>query len=141
MKHLIKTIIIALLSTFLFTSVSNATIQRQTVEWLFQSAKKDGKMNLKDKCLWGYFFVDKRKNRLKKAARILQNQGFRYVRILGPSESKDGIPRYILHIEKVEKHTVNSLMRRNNRFYRFVSKYKIESYDGMDVGKPKNGGC
>ena len=41
---------------------------------------------------------------------------------------------YGLHMERVEKHTVDSLDRRNGELDAFAVKHGLQSYDGMDVG-------
>jgi len=33
-----------------------------------------------------------------------------------------------------EQHTVDGLNARNQELYRFAKEFKLESYDGMDVG-------
>jgi hypothetical protein len=40
----------------------------------------------------------------------------------------------MLHVEKVETHTVDSLDARNGELDALASKHDLQSYDGMDVG-------
>lgn len=47
---------------------------------------------------------------------------------------------YCLHVEKVEKHTIDSLDVRNKEFAALAEKYGVEGYDGMDVGPADGSG-
>lgn len=85
--------------------------------------KVDGPM------LWGYFFFDHDKAKLENLGKELVKDGYRLVEV-GPREG--GV--YCLHVEKVEKHTPETLNARNVSFEKLADRRGIESYDGMDVG-------
>jgi hypothetical protein len=40
----------------------------------------------------------------------------------------------VLHVRRVEMHSVESLLARNEELYRLAEELGIDSYDGMDVG-------
>lgn len=51
-----------------------------------------------------------------------------------PADAKPGTPPlYSLHIERAERHSVDSLDARNHQFYGFAAEQGLD-YDGMDVG-------
>ena len=80
--------------------------------------------------LFGYFFTDKDRNNLEKGAIILISQGYKLVKI----RKDDDENYYWLHVEKIEKHSVDSLDSRNKILYKFAKENNIELYDGWDVG-------
>lgn len=80
--------------------------------------------------LWGYFFTDPNSKKLQPVADYLSRKGYRFVSIY-PTADKS---TFFLHVEKIEHHTPESLNKRNLEFYELASQFKLESYDGMDVG-------
>ena len=87
----------------------------------------------KNDMLWGYFFTDKSKEKLGALATKLQKEGYQLVEI-----RKDEVDDYYwLHLERIEKHSVNSLHVRNKTLDNFAKNNNINSYDGWDVGPLK----
>jgi hypothetical protein len=80
--------------------------------------------------LWGYFFTDSSEEKLKKAAGYLVALGYRFVDIHEASD--EGMQ--VLHVERVENHSPESLFALNAELYRVAELYGLKSYDGMDVG-------
>lgn len=80
--------------------------------------------------LWGYFFTDPSSKKLQAAADHLSSNGYRFVKIF-PTEDRS---TFFLHVEKIEHHTPDSLHQRNLEFYKLASSFRLQSYDGMDVG-------
>jgi hypothetical protein len=97
-------------------------------------ANTNVKWSIDDVCLWGYFFTDHDRQKLLAAAQALENLGYRVVGFLEPTAQDDDQGLLFLHVEMEERHTVESLNARNQELYRFASEFKLESYDGMDVG-------
>jgi hypothetical protein len=54
--------------------------------------------------------------------------------ILEPEPEDDDQETLRLQVDKVEKHSVNSLMSRNIEFYALARKFQIRDYDGMECG-------
>jgi Regulator of ribonuclease activity B len=100
------------------------------LEEMFQNIRAKTKWNVDADLLWGYFFMDPQQDKLKPLADELSKAGYRVVNLY---PSRDG-QKYVLHVEKVETHTPQSLNERNIEFYRLSEKFGIASYDGMDVG-------
>jgi hypothetical protein len=89
-------------------------------------------------CLWGYFFVDTDRTKLEAAGRLLEAQGYRFVTIFGGEQDASGPdeapPVLHLHVEKVEHHSVDTLLAREEQLREFAHKHGLQAYDGMDVG-------
>lgn len=91
-------------------------------------------------CLWGYFFYDPDRIRLEAASRLLEAQGYRLVAIFDnepdpekPDDVRSEPTMRWLHVEKVEQHSVDTLMAREERLREFARQNGL-SYDGMEVG-------
>jgi hypothetical protein len=124
------------------TAQERPKISREAVTAMFKAARTNPrtKWSIDGKCLWGYFFVDPDPQRLERALQQLQRDGYRYVGIRGPSQGRTG-PQFTLHVEKVERHSVDTLLATNNRLYALARKHGLQSYDGMDVGPLPGGKC
>src|SRR5262245_22939460 len=79
--------------------------------------------------LWGYFFTDPDLSKLKQVASQLSTSGYS---VVGTHQTDDGT--HVLHVEKVETHSPQSLHARNAQLYELADRFGLESYDGMDVG-------
>jgi len=81
--------------------------------------------------LWWYFFIWKDLWRLEKLKNYLDDHKYKSVDLY-PDD--DDSTQYILHMTKVETHSVDSLYHRNEELYQLVEDLWVDSYDGMDVG-------
>ncbi len=110
-------------------------ITKETIEDFFSNVNEKGEFDTSSKLLWGYFFLDRNKVKLKSAADKLSKEGYRYVDIFEADKENPNDPQeYYLHIEKIEYHNVDSLDKRNKELYDFAYNNNIEYYDGFDVG-------
>jgi hypothetical protein len=110
-----------------------AVITRDQLQEMFDSMSD--RWDVSEPLLWGYFFTHSSRVPLEKAAKLLEASGYRFVEIhLGDKESATEPDEWWLHVEKVEVHSVDSLDRRNQEFYRLAESLGLDSYDGMDVG-------
>ena len=108
-------------------------INRTSVVTLFARMTADG-IDPSQPLLWGYYFTGHDERKLHVAAPLLAAQGYRVVDI-SPADAKPGTPpRYYLHIERAERHSVDSLDARNHQFHGFAAEQGLD-YDGMDVGR------
>jgi Regulator of ribonuclease activity B len=105
-------------------------IQLSQLETMFSDMRAKAPWNVDGPLLWGYFFFDPSQEKLQSAAKELE--GAKY-RVVGISEVP-GRRTFRLHVEKVEVHSPASLHARNGDLYELAAKYKLASYDGMDVG-------
>jgi hypothetical protein len=136
----------ALVASVEGTAQENTRMGRAEVAAMFEAARKNASAtwSIDGKCLWSYFFYDPDRQKLERAGAKLQEDGYRLVRVRGPMQApmqaKAGV-RFILHVEKAERHTVDTLQARNEQLYAFAAKQGLETYDGMDVGPLPGGKC
>jgi len=109
-------------------------ITRDVIEKLFKNMRKDKSIDVNGPLLWGYFFNDPSVDKLENAIKELEALGYEYVGVYSDEDETD----FALHVQKVETHTVDSLIALNEVFYTFAAKHGIEAYDGMDVGRVEN---
>ena len=114
-------------------------ISRQNVQEMFDETRAKAKWRIDDVCCWGYFFTDYDRLKLMNAMKVLEGKGYRVVGIMEPSPQDDDQRLLMLHVEKDEVHTVESLLARNDELYGVARTLGLRSYDGMDVG-PVNSG-
>lgn len=105
-------------------------IALQSIEDMFTNMRTTSKWDVDGEMLWGYFFTDSDPKKLERVVEPLTNGGYRFVRLF---ETEDKSTHF-LHVERVEKHTPQTLHARNAEFYKLAEKFELESYDGMDVG-------
>ena len=112
------------------SAAAGTQITVQQLQQMFAGKKAEAKWNVKGPLLWGYYFTDQNPQKLQSLANHLTKAGYKFVGIY----QADDKSTYVLHVEKVEHHTVSSLNERNQTFYRLAKQYGVQSYDGMDVG-------
>jgi regulator of ribonuclease activity B len=100
------------------------------MEDMFQNIRAKTKWNVDGDLLWGYFFMDPQPEKLRPLGEELAAAGYRVVNLYPSPNGRT----HVLHVEKVETHTPQSLHQRNLEFYRLADKFGVSSYDGMDVG-------
>jgi hypothetical protein len=108
-------------------------ITKEDMVDLFANMKENAPWDITKPLLWGYFFSDQDKARLEAAAPLLAAKGYQVVGIFDSKPDSDTPALWWLHLEKVEKHTVDTLHALNQEFYQFAAANQIETYDGMDV--------
>jgi hypothetical protein len=96
-------------------------------------ARGQAPFDIDDTCLWSYFFVDPSKHKLAGIAEHLEAAGYRVWGYLEPGQG-DQEPAYFLRVDRVERHTISSLLARNAELYAVAAKFGAQDYDGMDVG-------
>ena len=105
-------------------------ITLQQMEDMFANMRTKTKWDIDGDMLWGYFFTDRDPKKLERAAEPLVRGGYRLVSIY----QTDDKSTYFLHVERIEKHTPQTLQSRNLELYRLAEEFALDSYDGMDVG-------
>jgi len=105
-------------------------ITLENLEQLFAQMREDAPFDPSHELLWGYFFTDSKKEKLRPVRDELVGLGYREVALYLTDDNST----YFLHIERVEKHTPDTLNTRNMEFYALAKRHGIDSYDGMDVG-------
>ena len=110
-------------------------IDADLVRTMFERMRKEG-VNTEAPLLWGYFFFDTDRDRLHNAGRLLERRGYAVVSVHRDDPDEDGGPEtHTLHVERVEVHSVESLLVRNAELDALARECGLMSYDGMDVGE------
>ena len=87
--------------------------------------------------LYSFYFVDKSVEKLEKLGNKLDADGYDFVDIfeLGDEDTGKSTGEYLLHIDKIETHTPESVAQRNVEFQKLANEYEIETYDGWEFGE------
>ena len=111
--------------------------QIEGIEKIFAEARSEDNWNTADVMLYSYYFVDTDVEKLEKLGNYLEEKGYDFLDIfeLGDDDTGDSTGEYLLHIDKEEKHTPQSLAQRNVEFAGLAKEYEIASYDGWEFGE------
>lgn len=109
-------------------------IELEALEAMFDNIAAGAKWDMSKPMLWGYFFTDASTEKLEVVAKVLEQSGYRFVKIFEPELDEGEEPYYFLHVEQEEVHSPQSLHERNAQLYALADRYELQSYDGMDVG-------
>ena len=111
--------------------------QIEGIKQIFDDAKREDNWNLDEAMLYSYYFVDENVDKLEKLGLKLEEDGYDFVDIfeLGDEETDKSTGEYLLHIDKVETHTPESLAERNVEFQKLADEYGIKTYDGWEFGE------
>ena len=111
--------------------------QLEGIREIFDDAKREDDWNLNEEMLYSYYFVDTSVDKLEKLGLKLEADGYDFVDVfeLGDEETDESTGEYLLHIDKVEIHTPESLAQRNVEFAKLAEEYEIETYDGWEFGE------
>jgi regulator of RNase E activity RraB len=111
--------------------------QLEGIREIFQTAKTEDNWNLEGEMLYSFYFVDKDVDKLEKLGLHLEKEGYDFLDIfeLGDEETDESTGEYLLHIDKIEIHTPESLAARNVEFAKLAEEYEIASYDGWEFGE------
>lgn len=111
--------------------------QLEGIKKIFADAKREDGWNLDEEMLYSFYFVDESVDKLEKLGLKLEGDGFDFVDIfeLGDEQTDESTGEYLLHIDKVEIHTPESLAQRNVEFAKLAEEYKLKTYDGWEFGE------
>jgi hypothetical protein len=111
--------------------------QLESIGQVFAAATEEDKWNLTEDMLYSYYFVDEDVDKLEKLGLYLDAKGYDFIDVfeLGDEETGESTGENLLHIDKVEKHTPQSLAERNVEFSKLAKEYEIASYDGWEFGE------
>lgn len=95
---------------------------------IFEKLELKG-VDVKEPLLYGYYFTDNSILKLNTLKEFLIKKDYKYVDLY-----KTENDTYVLHVEKIEIHSKQTLLELENSFRRLAKEYNIEKYDGWDVG-------
>ena len=111
--------------------------QIEGIKEIFETARTEDKWNLDEEMLYSYYFVDESVDKLEKLGLHLEKDGYDFIDVfeLGDEETEEPTGEFLLHIDKTEIHTPESLAQRNVEFQNLADEYEIETYDGWEFGE------
>lgn len=111
--------------------------QLDGINEIFNAAKNEDGWNLSEPMLFSYYFVDRSVDKLEKLGLKLEADSYDFVDVfeLGDEKTDESTGEYLLHIDKVETHTPESLAERNVEFASLAREFEIETYDGWEFGE------
>lgn len=111
--------------------------QLEGIREIFETARSEDNWNTEEEMLYSYYFIDRDVDKLEKLGLELEKQGYDFVDIfeLGDEETEESTGDYLLHIDKIETHTPESLAQRNVEFQNLANEYELASYDGWEFGE------
>ena len=111
--------------------------QIESIAMIFAEAKEQDNWNTDEEMLYSYYFADESIEKLEKLGLHLEKEGYDFIGIyeLGDEETDEPTGEYLLHIDKNETHSPESLAQRNAEFSKLAEEYELESYDGWEFGE------
>ena len=111
--------------------------QLEGIREIFEIARTEDGWDVTGEMLYSFYFVDKSVEKLEKLEPHLENQGFDLIGMfeLGDDETGESTGEFLLHVDKVESHTPESLAARNVELQKLADEHEIESYDGWEFGE------
>lgn len=111
--------------------------QIEGIKEIFNDAKTEDGWDLSSEMLYSYYFVDEDVDKLEQLGNDLEKDGYVFVDIfeLGDDETEESTGEYLLHIDKEEIHTPESLAERNVEFANLAAERSIKTYDGWEFGE------
>jgi hypothetical protein len=111
--------------------------QLEGIREIFAEAKQEDNWNTDEPMLYSFYFVDKSVEKLEKLGLKLEADGYDFIDIfeLGDEETEKSTGEYLLHIDKIEAHTPESIAQRNVEFQTLSNEWEIETYDGWEFGE------
>lgn len=111
--------------------------QLEGIREIFSAAKTEDSWDLNEEMLYSFYFVDKSVDKLEKLGLKLEADGYDFVDVfeLGDETTEVSTGEYLLHIDKIETHTPESLAQRNVEFQTLADEYEIATYDGWEFGE------
>jgi hypothetical protein len=111
--------------------------QLEGIREIFAEAKREDNWNTDEPMLYSFYFVDKNVDKLEKLGLKLEADGYDFIDIfqLGDEATQKPTGEYLLHIDKIEAHTPESIAQRNVEFQKLADEFEIETYDGWEFGE------
>jgi hypothetical protein len=115
----------------------NIESQLEGIRQIFAEAKQQDNWNTDEQMLYSYYFVDEDADKLEKLGLELEEKGYDFIGIfeLGDEETDEATGEYLLHVDKEETHTPESLAQRNVELQNIADEHEIETYDGWEFGE------
>jgi len=100
------------------------------IDDFFKHIENTNELDLTKDLSWGYYFSNSNKAGLEKMKNILLfEEDYSFAEIVKMQDDN----KFYLHMEKIEKHTKDSLLERSRLLNNIAKKYNVDSYDGFDA--------
>ena len=111
--------------------------QLEGIRQIFAEAKQQDNWNTDEPMLYSYYFVDEDADKLEELGVELEENGYDFIGVfeLGDEETDEATGEFLLHIDREEKHTPESLAERNVELQKIADDHEIETYDGWEFGE------
>ena len=104
---------------------------------IFEQARTEDGWNLDEPMLYSYYFIGTDADKLDGLGEALEEKDYEFIGVyeLGDEETEKATGEFLLHLDRVEKHTPESLAQRNVEFAKLAEDYGGVSYDGWEFGE------
>lgn len=111
--------------------------QIKEIKEIFAEAEREENWDVTGEMLYSFYFVDQSVEKLEKLGEHLESEGYTFVNIyeLGDEGTNEPTGEFLLHLDKVEQHSPESLADRNLEFEKVAKEFEIETYDGWEFGE------
>ena len=111
--------------------------QIKEISEIFSDAEREQGWNVTGEMLYSFYFMDESVEKLEKLGEHLEKKGYTFVNIyeLGDEENNEPTGEYLLHLDKAENHTPETLTERNLEFEKLAEEFEIGTYDGWEFGE------
>lgn len=111
--------------------------QIEGIKEIFAEAKTEDNWNLDEPMLYSFYFIGNDADKLDGLGAALEEKDYEFVGVyeLGEEETDRSTGEFLLHLDKVEKHTPETLAQRNVEFAKLAEDYGDVSYDGWEFGE------
>lgn len=110
--------------------------QLEGIREIFETARTEDGWDMNEEMLYSFYFIDTDAEKLDSLGNDLEKRGFDYIDVfeVGDEETQKPTGEYLLHIDKIETHTPESLAERNVEFQQLADEHEIQ-YDGWEFGE------
>jgi hypothetical protein len=111
--------------------------QIEGIQKIFDDAAREDNWKVGEPMLYSFYFVDTDPDKLEKLGEHLDKQDYDFIGIfeLGDEETEESTGEYLLHVDRVETYTPESLAQLNVDFTKLAAEFEIETYDGWEFGE------
>ncbi len=111
--------------------------QIEGIKEIFAAATREDNWKIDEPMLYSFYFVDTDAEKLENLGERLEEENYDFIGIyeLGDEQTDESTGEYLLHIDKVETHTPESLVQRNVEFAKLADEFQVATYDGWEFGE------
>ena len=111
--------------------------QLKEIKEIFADAAREEGWEVEGEMLYSYYFVDTSIEKLEKLGLQLEKEDYDFINIfeLGDDETGEPTGEYLLHLDKTEKNTPETLIDKIEQFEKLAVEYEIDSFDGWEFGE------